>query len=322
MDDRRTPVSRRAALAGLGVSAGALVLGERAAAGATPSTVALPFAPVRSSANSGPPGFELLGRADVRLAAADFRTLSAADSTLSPGALNVTGTTTAVASFKPRAGDRIWSVTFYLNPNGAARAVRLSAEGPTGIVSNLASGTSPAGTAATEVRLDLPSSIVTETIGGNAYTVSIDVGPGVVVYGAMVSMISATSEFVLLDPFRVWDSRTPGGTLLFPGGNGGGRISAGQTRYFTVDGFVARSVAGLLLNVTLADTVGAGFLTFYGENPDDPTPPPVSSINWHAADQIVANLVVTEMTGEADVAIRCGGGGSTHYVIDCLGYFS
>lgn len=318
MDDRRTPVSRRAALTGLGVSAGALVLGERAAAGATPSTVALPVAPERS-AISGPEGNALLGRGDIRLAAADFRTAGASESTLSPGALNVTATTTATASFKPRSGDTIFSVTIYLNPNGAARNVRVSREETDGTVSNLASGTTPGGNAATSVTLTVDA--VADTLSGYAYTVSVDTASGVVIYGAVVTVFSAASEFVLIDPFRVWDSRTPGGTLLFPGAAAGGRISSGQRRGFTVDGFISRFVSGLLLNVTLADTVGAGYLTFFAENPDDPTPPAVSSINWYTANQIVANLVVTRMAGEADVTIVCGGGGNTHYVIDCLGYF-
>ena len=35
----------------------------------------------------------------------------------------------------------------------------------------------------------------------------------------------------------------------------------------------------------------------------------------------MANLVVTGMAGEADVTIVAGGGGTTHYIIDVLGYF-
>ncbi len=322
MDDRRSPVSRRAAMAGIGAAVGTAVFAERVAAGASPGTNVVPFAkPITNS--SGPAGNELIGRPTIRLAAADFRAASSTDPvTLAPGGLTCTGAATLTAAFHPRGGDTISSVTIYLNPGGTARLVRVSAEGNTGVVSNLVSGTSPGGSAATSVRLDIPNfGIRADPLGGSAYTVTIDAGAGTVVYGAEVTVFSSASEFVLVDPFRVWDSRTPSGTLLIPSATAGGRISSGQTRGFTVDGFITRGAAGLMLNVTLADTVGAGFLTFYAENPDDPTPPPISSINWYAANQIVANLVVTGMAGEADVTIHCGGGGNTHYIIDCLGYF-
>jgi hypothetical protein len=320
MEQQRAPIGRRAALAGLGATAGAMVFADRAVAGPSASTRAVPTAgPVTNASPSA--GNTLIGRADIRLAAADFRPASSGDVyTLAPGALTCGSTTTVTASFRPRAGDTLFDVTFYLNPGGQARNLRVTREGSDGTVTTLASGATAAVGVAVAVSVPLPVDTIAETIEGYAYTVSIDVGIGTVVHGAYVGVLSAASEFVLVDPFRVWDSRTPSGSALFPGANGG-RIASGQTRPFTVDGFITRFAQGLLLNVAVVDTVNAGFLTFFAENPDDPTPPAVSSINWYESGQIVPNLVVTAMAGEADVTIACGGGGSTHYVIDCLGYF-
>ena len=321
MDDQRAPVSRRAMMAGLGVTAGAVVLSERAAG----ASVAVPQAPRFAVANAAPAvplGNEFIGRYDIRLAACEFRAAASSTlTTLASGGLTVGAATTLTAAFHPRNGDSLSSVKVFVNPGGAAGAVRVIRESPLGADVIFAAATFPASTGATTVTLNLGTPPVALPFYGYAYTVEVDVGATATLYGAQVGVFNQPNELVLVTPFRVWDSRTASGSALFPGANGG-RILSGQQRGFTVDGYITRYASGLLLNVTLDQTVGSGYLTFFAPEADTtPTPPPVSSINWYAANQIVANLVVTGMAGEADVSIACGGGGNTHYIIDALGYF-
>jgi hypothetical protein len=88
-----------------------------------------------------------------------------------------------------------------------------------------------------------------------------------------------------------------------------------------LEGVIPRAAYGPLLNVTLDQTVGSGYLVVFPSPQDSEPPPPISNINWYGANQIIANLVVTKMAGEADVMIHAGGSGSTHVIVDVLGYF-
>jgi hypothetical protein len=321
MDDQRAPVSRRAMMTGLGVTAGAVVLSERAAGASVAVPRAPTFAVLPNAAPAIPAGNEFIGRYDIRLAACEFRpAVSSAVTSLASGALTVVAAATLTAACHPRSGDSLSSVTVFVDPAGTAGALRLARESSTGTSVNLGSVAIPATTGVTSVTLNLPALPAADPFDGNAYTVQVVVGAAATLYGAQVGVFNVPNEFVLVTPFRVWDSRTTSGSALFPGANGG-RILSGQQRGFTVDGYITRYASGLLLNVTLDQTVASGYLTFFAPDPDTTTPPPVSSINWYAANQIVANLVVTGMAGEADVQIACGGGGSTHYIIDALGYF-
>lgn len=105
-------------------------------------------------------------------------------------------------------------------------------------------------------------------------------------------------------PMRVYDSR-----------EAGGRIVSGRTR--TIVPLV--TVAPILawgFNVTVTDTVGAGFLSVF---PGNRAWTGSSSINWWASGQTIANNALTPCT-ETDHAIRvyCGGGNSTQFVLDLV----
>ncbi len=83
------------------------------------------------------------------------------------------------------------------------------------------------------------------------------------------------SPFVPLGPARAYDSRTSDGPL----GNGTRTVS------LTASGFPAgASVA--LMNVTVVDTVGVGYLTLFAHGASKPN---TANVNWYAASQILNN---------------------------------
>jgi len=76
----------------------------------------------------------------------------------------------------------------------------------------------------------------------------------------------------------------------------------------------------VLANVTVANTVGAGFLTI---NPGTTTAIGSSSINWSASGQILNNGVSLTLGGDRQVTVIPGGsnGAATDLIIDITGYF-
>jgi hypothetical protein len=122
----------------------------------------------------------------------------------------------------------------------------------------------------------------------------------------------------LAPPERVYDSR-PGSP---PDLSGEQAIAAGSTR--TIDLLASGSeqipenIDGVMVNVTVTQTVGAGYLSVYSAALA--APPAISSVNWTASGQTVANLTVSAVD-LAQLKVTCGGTGSTHFIIDVLGTY-
>ena len=122
----------------------------------------------------------------------------------------------------------------------------------------------------------------------------------------------------LAPPERVFDSR-PNSAPNLPTD---GVISAGQTRRIELlasgtEQFI-EDIDGVMINLTVTQTVGSGFLSVYSAALT--TAPTVSSINWSATGQTVANLTVSACQLAA-LKVTCGGTGSTHFIIDVLGVY-
>jgi hypothetical protein len=83
---------------------------------------------------------------------------------------------------------------------------------------------------------------------------------------------------------------------------------------------VPTSATSVLLNLTLDNTVGAGFHSAYSA--DLAAPPTTSNINWDGPDQIRANLAVVRLGAGGKIKLTSGGGGSTNLIIDAIGYYS
>jgi hypothetical protein len=123
---------------------------------------------------------------------------------------------------------------------------------------------------------------------------------------------------LLLEPIRVYDSR-PGAEPDLPND---GRITTGQVRTIGLldsgaEGF-AENIDGVMMNLTVTDTLGYGFLTVFSAG--IAVTPNVSSINWFENGMTVANHVVSAVD-LALLKVACGGGGSTHFIIDVIGVY-
>ena len=129
--------------------------------------------------------------------------------------------------------------------------------------------------------------------------------------------------FHAIAPARGYDSRRP---TPLPGA-----ISSGSNRVVSVkDGRVAASGAvdladvvpagarAVAYNVTIAETVGTGFLSV---TPGDTASSEASSINWSASGLILANAGIVKLDDNRSIKVFCGGGGATQFLIDVTGYF-
>jgi hypothetical protein len=92
------------------------------------------------------------------------------------------------------------------------------------------------------------------------------------------------------------------------------------------DSSLPDGATAVLLNLTLDSTEGSGFHRAYSADATLDPASPFSSINWDGPNQIRANLSVVAL-GSATPAtagaikVTSGGGGTTHLIIDLLGYY-
>ena len=136
---------------------------------------------------------------------------------------------------------------------------------------------------------------------------------------ALVGSAAAASTgplVVLTTPVRLYDSRTDAVPL------GGAKLASGNSVIVTAAGFGANGfLVAAMLNVTVTQTEGSGFLRVTGSDPSGERPvPKTSNINWFATNQTLANQVLTTVGGENGIDVFCGGGGRTHIVVDIMGY--
>lgn len=111
----------------------------------------------------------------------------------------------------------------------------------------------------------------------------------------------------LVTPFRVLDTRDRTGGL---------KLGVGDAEGITIPDLA--KVHGAVLNVTITDTEGTGYLRVADAVV---WPPPTSTINWYADGQTVANLAIVHTHGEGKVVVQLGGrGGKAHVILDVLGY--
>ena len=123
---------------------------------------------------------------------------------------------------------------------------------------------------------------------------------------------------LLFEPVRVYDSR-PNAVPELPTD---GRITTGQVRTIGLldsgaEGF-GENIDGVMINLTVTDTIGWGFLTVFSAG--IAATPNVSCINWFEGGMTVANHVVSAVD-LAQLKVACGGGGSTHFIVDVIGVY-
>lgn len=112
--------------------------------------------------------------------------------------------------------------------------------------------------------------------------------------------------------WRLWDTRDPEFDAY-------GKLGPGGIRNVITPYTDATGVNGVIINVTITDTEGAGFLTVYPKGPR----PETSTINWYGTGQIAANSTQLFLSGgpsDWNIDVYCGGGGRTHFIIDEIAY--
>lgn len=152
-----------------------------------------------------------------------------------------------------------------------------------------------------------------------------DFTQGLPQFHVLAGPATAGSLHVLAVPQRVYDSREPGSPSAPTG-----RINTGASgeRVFRVQSAVPQGARAALLNITITETIGAGFLAIFEPNA---TYPGHSNINWTASGQTIANSATTAISldnlssrgpEQGMVRARVGGAGaSTHLVVDVFGFY-
>ena len=131
--------------------------------------------------------------------------------------------------------------------------------------------------------------------------------------------------YLLGTPVRVYDSR-PG---FPPGTSGDTALARGTVRTIDVSFVLGDSELptgvdtasdGVLMNLTVVSTVGAGFVKAWA---DDGSEPPTSAVNWSGSGAVVANGVISMHAGglikaKVDGATGC----AAHLIVDVIGYLA
>jgi hypothetical protein len=138
--------------------------------------------------------------------------------------------------------------------------------------------------------------------------------------GAASSAVRTGPVHVLIEPVRVFDSRTT------PTSSGGGRLSSGRSIGVPFGAAVdavspGDSPAAVWANITVTGTLGAGYLVVRPSDPTGLAPlPNTSNVNWSMDGQTLANLLLVAIGDETYIEIHCGGTGSTHVIVDLQAY--
>lgn len=153
---------------------------------------------------------------------------------------------------------------------------------------------------------------------------------GTVVYPVKLAGPASAGSYhpILPKPVRVLDTRN---------GTGATRVPSGANPDVALDTALtglAALASAVAINLTVTDTVGAGFHTAYAtgtpaadiRNTDGSVA--FSNINWDGPGQNRANLAIvpvgvsgTGNNAKPSITLLAGGGGSTHLVIDVVGYY-
>lgn len=124
----------------------------------------------------------------------------------------------------------------------------------------------------------------------------------------------------VIEPTRVYDSRWPtAGGRLASGDSRGIDVSAGRnltSGAIEAAGLVPPKATALQYTITITDTAGSGFVAVTSAAA---TEYKASTANWSGSGQTIANSTLARLTSPA-LRLWCGGGGSTHVIVDVLGY--
>lgn len=122
------------------------------------------------------------------------------------------------------------------------------------------------------------------------------------------TLAAAGGTVELISPIRLQDSRI----------NEPDKYDTTAQDMLAVPGLSGKN--GVIVNVTVTETEGAGFFRVAEDIEAVPT---TSNINWYTDGQTVANLAMVKVTPPAaGIAVQGGGDGRAHLIIDVLGFIT
>ena len=138
-----------------------------------------------------------------------------------------------------------------------------------------------------------------------------------------IAGLLTTGALYVIDPARVYDSRLP---LPSPGvlaNNTNRVVSVADARSLTTGAvttanLVPAGATAIVCNLTVTQTANSGFLAVTSAAV---TTFNASLINWSSSGSILANASVVPVDASRQIRVFCGGGGSTHFVVDVTGYY-
>jgi hypothetical protein len=296
--------TRRSVLAGVSAAFGAAVLPYRPATAEPRSALSL------GSVAAAAPEVNLFKQ--TRVPAAAFRPSNSSVAwSLTPATITSTTTAPFTAPLLPVTGDHLLGLQVHIEPGGQSGAIGFDADSVVdGSTTSLGTATYPPSGGLQAVDVQIANRALDVADPGHGYTVSVELKPGVVLHGAVLTYVPPTTGFVPVAPARIYDSRQSPGT----------KLDTGNETFFSVP--VSLFVPTVLLDLTITQTEGAGYLVVYPSSGEGPSRPATSNINWTAPNQDLANLVVTQVGFENTNLVYAGGSGRTHLIIDLLGYFT
>jgi hypothetical protein len=317
MDTRSFAISRRSAIAGLGLASGAAALGIATPAAAAPApppphgpmrphTVPGEISPISSAPEMGvsyafrswddffPEDDLLYGR---RFGGDGFYT---------SGASNY-----LAATFDLPPGALLHDLEWYVSNTAVMTVYANIWQSSHAFLDTFWSATIDAGSGVTAHRFVLPTAVNGPYPHGTRLMVAAGTSSNGsnLLNGVRAGFTHApTSPVLLPSPVRGYDSRANGGVLR-----------GGQSRTVSLAGHIPAGALGAIVNITVTGTAGTGFLMLYAAGTPKPT---TSAINWFAAHQTFANQATTAVNLARAVTITAGGPttANTHFIIDVVGY--
>lgn len=142
-----------------------------------------------------------------------------------------------------------------------------------------------------------------------------------VLLGLALPAVPASAQnprpFVAISPCRLADTRDSS----FPAGYGPPALSSGVVRVITFSGRcgIPSGIEAVSANLTVVNTLGAGFIATFPAGSPQPDPL-VSSLNYSGVDQVVANAAVIPVNTSGQANFLAGVSG-TDIIIDVNGYY-
>lgn len=123
--------------------------------------------------------------------------------------------------------------------------------------------------------------------------------------------------FYPLTPTRAYDSRLPGSGGALSGSVATGLHGTPRTTSVSLGGAIPVGAVAVAYNLTIAGTTQSGFAA----NAPTAVVAGTSSVNWPAANSVVANGSIVGLDGGGNMTTWVGGRGKAEYLIDLVGYF-